>query len=52
MPAVLLLVGDVLGLIKEILAALAANTQQFITGRSTPRPTDRVKPHPRFAYKG
>ncbi len=52
LPAVLLRVGDVLGLVKDAPARLAANPQRFIAGRSTPRRTDRVKSHPRFAYKG
>ncbi len=52
LPSVLLMVGDVLDLIANTLALLAANTQRFIPGRSRPRPTDRFKPHPRYAYKG
>ena len=52
LPATLLMVGDVLGLIAQTLRDLAANTQRFIAGRSRPRPADRIKPHPRYAYKG
>lgn len=52
LPPVLLLVGDVLGLVCQALRQLAANTQRLCPERSRPRRPNHVKPHARYAYKG
>lgn len=52
LPAIVLLVGDVLGAVVALLRQLAANTQRHRPGRSRPRPHHHVKPHARYAYKG
>jgi Transposase DDE domain len=51
-PRLLLLVGDFIATLGEVLHLLAANTQRFIAGRSRPRPSHHVKPHPSAVYKG
>jgi hypothetical protein len=52
LPSVLLLVGDVLAAIDEVIELLARTTKRITHGRSSPRPQHHVKPHARFAYKG
>lgn len=52
LPALLLRVDDVIQTLQRTLAHLAANTQRYIAGRSRPRRAERLKPHPRYAYKG
>lgn len=51
LPAVLLMIGDVLHCITDVLANLARNTCRYSPGRSSPRPCHHVKPHPSLAYK-
>ena len=45
-------VGDVLATLHEVLWLLGATTQRTVAGRYFPRPPNRIKPHPRLAYKG
>jgi hypothetical protein len=52
LPRLVLLIGDFVATIADALRSLAANTQRFIAGRSRPRPTHHVKPHPSAVYKG
>ena len=52
LPSVLMMIGDVLLTIAGALANLARNHCRHSPGRSTPRPSHHVKPHPRYAYKG
>lgn len=52
LPTVLLLVGDVLSAIGDVIALLARTTKRVTSGRSSPRPANHVKPHARLAYKG
>ncbi len=52
LPSTLLMVGDVIAAIAATLRQLAANMQRYRPGRSRPRPSNHVKPHPRYAYKG
>ena len=37
---------------RRAIAILGATTQRFVVGRSQPRPTHHIKPHPSCAYKG
>ena len=53
--ALLVLRGGLLGLQESIAKAiglLAKNLVRRVAGRSQPRPTRPVKPHPHMAYKG
>lgn len=52
LPRLVLLIGDFAATLDDVLHLLAANTQRFISGRSRPRPTHHVKPHPSSVYKG
>jgi hypothetical protein len=52
LPRLVLAVGDFFATFCEVLGLLAANTQRFIPGRSRPRPSHHVKPHPCAVYKG
>ena len=52
LPRLILLLGDFIATVNEVLASLGANSQRFISGRSRPRPTHHVKPHPSAVYKG
>jgi hypothetical protein len=51
LPALILIVGDWLACLRDVLIQLGANTQRYIRGRSQPRPASPVKPHPSVAYK-
>jgi hypothetical protein len=50
-PRLILLIGNWLQHLHDVLDQLAANTQRFVPGRSRPRPANRFKPHPSMAYK-
>jgi len=52
LPSVLLFMGDVIAAIGNTIDLLARTTTLAISGRTSHRPDHRVKPHPRFAYKG
>lgn len=52
LPSVLMMIGDFLLTIAKAIVNLARNHCRYSPGRSTPRPTHHVKPHPRYAYKG
>jgi hypothetical protein len=52
LPKVLLSVGNVIALIDEALLLIARMRQRVFRGRSAPRPSRNVKPHPHLAYKG
>lgn len=51
LPRALLAVGDALGIIAEAFALLARSLRRRKPGRSSPRSSSRVKPHPSMAYK-
>ena len=51
LPRMVLLVGDLRAAVADAIAALGTNTQRFVPGRSQPRPTRHVKPHPSGCYK-
>jgi hypothetical protein len=44
--------GCLASLLDTAMQLLRANTQRRISGRSKPRPSRHVKPHPHLAYKG
>ncbi len=52
LPRLVLFLGNVAAAIENSFAMLSATSQRFIPGRSQPRPTRHVKPHPSLAYKG
>lgn len=52
LPRLILIIGDWLGHLADVLTQLAANTQRFVPGRSQPRQSKATKPHPSLAYKG
>jgi hypothetical protein len=52
LPRLVLLLGDLIATVREVLHLLSLNTQRFIPGRSRPRPAQHVKPHPSAVYKG
>jgi Transposase DDE domain len=52
LPRLILVIGDFVASLADVLLLLAANTQRFIPGRSRPRPAQHVKPHPSAVYKG
>lgn len=52
LPRLILVIGDFVASLADVLRLLAANTQRFIPGRSRPRPAQHVKPHPSAVYKG
>ena len=52
LPRLVLLIGDVRHAVADAIAILGASTQRFVPGRSQPRPSHHVKPHPSCAYKG
>jgi hypothetical protein len=52
LPRMVLLIGDLLATIADVLRLLGTTTQRFIAGRSRPRPAHHVKPHPSAVYKG
>ncbi len=47
-----LLIGDFIAAVDDVLRLLGANTQRFISGRSRPRAVHHFKPHPSAVYKG
>jgi hypothetical protein len=51
LPRLVLFIGDVCASIAEAMAMLGATTQRFVPGRSQPRPSRHVKPHPSRSYK-
>jgi hypothetical protein len=51
LPRLVLFIGDVYISITEAIDTLGANTQRFKPGRSQPRPSRHVKPHPSCSYK-
>ena len=51
LPRVLLVVGDVLGVIADTLDNLARTVHRITPGRSAPRDPNRDKPHPCLAYR-
>ena len=51
LPPLILIIGDWLAQLRAVLIQLGANTQRFIRGRSQPRPSRPIKPHPSLAYK-
>jgi hypothetical protein len=50
-PRLILIIGDWVACLRDVLRQLAANTQRFVRGRSRPRPASPIKPHPSQAYK-
>ena len=52
LPRLVLLLGDLIATVREVLHLLSLNTQHFIPSRSRPRPVQHVKPHPSAVYKG
>jgi hypothetical protein len=51
LPRLVLFIGDVGAAIADAIAILGATSQRFVSGRSQPRPTRHVKPHPSCSYK-
>jgi len=51
-PRLILIIGDWVACLRDVLVQLGANTQRFVRGRSRPRPANPIKPHPSLAYKG
>ena len=51
LPRLILIIGDWVACLRDVLVQLGANTQRFVRGRSQPRPTNPSKPHPSLAYK-
>ncbi len=51
LPRLVLFIGDVCACIADAIDMLGANTQRFEPGRSQPRPSRHVKPHPSCSYK-
>ena len=51
LPRLILIIGDWVACLRDVLVQLGANTQRFVRGRSRPRPTNPIKPHPSLAYK-
>lgn len=52
LPKVLLFVGDVVAAVHEAIQMIGRARQRQRPGRSSPRPSDPIKPHARLAYKG
>lgn len=52
LPCLVLFVGDIAQIITDVVALFGATSQRFVPGRSRPRPSHHVKPHPSGAYKG
>jgi hypothetical protein len=52
LPRMVLMIGDLVAILADVLRLIGANTQRFIPGRSRPRPVQHVKPHPSAVYKG
>lgn len=50
-PRLILLIGDWVACLRQVLEQLATNTQRVVRGRSQPRPANPIKPHPSLAYK-
>ncbi|WP_310389270.1 hypothetical protein [Roseateles sp.] len=50
-PRLVLIIGDWVAHLRDVLVQLAANTQRFVRGRTRPRPANPIKPHPSLAYK-
>jgi hypothetical protein len=50
-PRLILIIGDWLTHLRDVIAQLGANTHRFVRGRSRPRPANPIKPHPSMAYK-
>ena len=51
LPRLILFIGDICATITDAITALGNTTQRFVKGRSNPRPSHHVKPHPSCAYK-
>ena len=51
LPRLLLIIGDWLASLLDTLDQLGANTQRLVPGRSRPRPSSPIKPHPSMSYK-
>jgi hypothetical protein len=51
LPRLILIIGDWVACLQDVLVQLGANTQRFVPGRSQPRPANPIKPHPSMAYK-
>ncbi len=52
LPRLVLLLGDFIATVEDVLRLLGTATQRFIPGRSRPRPPHHVKPHPSAVSKG
>ncbi|MCO4095369.1 MAG: hypothetical protein HEQ37_19295 [Acidovorax sp.] len=52
LPRLLLAAGCLPTLLGDMLAMIARSLKRQQTGRTTPRPDVRSKPHPNLAYKG
>jgi hypothetical protein len=52
LPRLMLFIGDVCAALDDAMRLLGATSQRFVPGRSRPRPSRHVKPHPSCAYKG
>ena len=52
LPRLLLAVGDVVTMLDDALRLIARTRRRVVHGRSAPRQTHHVKPHPHLAYKG
>jgi hypothetical protein len=52
LPRLILMIGDFIATITDVLRLMGSTAQRFIPGRSRPRPAHHVKPHPSAAYKG
>jgi hypothetical protein len=52
LPRLILIIGDFLATLTNVLRLMGSTAQRFIPGRSRPRPAHHVKPHPSAAYKG
>lgn len=51
LPRLALFIGDMCASIADAIGMLGANTQRMVSGRSQPRPSRHVKPHPSCSYK-
>ena len=51
LPRIVLGLGCIAALLDKAFSLLGANSNRVVPGRSNPRPTNHVKPHPHLAYK-
>jgi len=51
LPQLILFIGDICATITDAITALGNTMQRFVKGRSNPRLSHHVKPHPSCAYK-